>query len=97
MSFTWGVGVNVLLCPTSANGVRIDVKCYLVNGLGCMELSVQLRGSFNLYAHFGKITSLGLVFMIVHRRCTGSLAPNIIRRDTMNKLCSDMDWIPVRV
>ena len=46
---------------------------------------------------FGKITSSGLVFMIVHRRCTGSLAPNILRRGTTNKFCSDVDGVPVRL
>ena len=27
------VGVNDLLCPTSANCVRVDVICYLINVL----------------------------------------------------------------
>ena len=35
--------------------------------------------------------------MIVHRRWTGSLVPNILGRGTMNEFCSDMDWVPVRL
>ena len=44
---------------------------------------------------FDKITSTGVVFMIVHRRCTGSLVSNILRRGAMNKFYPDVDWVPL--
>ena len=33
VSFKCGVGVSVLLCPSSTNGVGVDDMCYLVNGV----------------------------------------------------------------
>ena len=35
--------------------------------------------------------------MIVNRRWPGSLAPNILRRGTINNFFSDMDRVPVRL
>ena len=52
----------------------------LIDG-GCKELSVQLSGFILLTCQFfGKITSSGLALMIVHRRCTGSFVPNILKK-----------------
>ena len=59
---------------------------------------MQMRGVISPICHFlGKIMSLGLVFKIVHRRCTGNLVLNILRRDTVNKYCFDEDWVPVKL
>ena len=46
---------------------------------------------------FGKMTSSGLAFMIVHRKCTGSFVPNILRSGTTNRFCSDMDGVPMKL
>ena len=35
--------------------------------------------------------------MTVHTWCTGNFVPKILRRGTMNKFCSDEDWIPVKL
>ena len=32
----WAV---VQLCPTSTNGIGVDIMCYLINGWGCTKLS----------------------------------------------------------
>ena len=43
-----GVGVNVWLCPTSTNGVSVDVVCYLINGWGLYGfISVTEESHFN--------------------------------------------------
>ena len=40
---------------------------------------------------------IGLVFMTVHRRCTGNFVPKILRRDTMDKFCSNEELVPVKL
>ena len=98
VSFTCDEWAVVMLCPTSTNSVRVDVSCYLVNGLEVYQvISIITGGHFTYMTTFGKIASLGLIFMTVHRRCTGSFTPNILSRGTTNKFCSDVDGVPVRL
>ena len=65
--------------------------------VGCGIISVT-KGVISPMCHFfGKIRSSGLVFMTAHRRFTGYLVPKILRGGTMNKFCSDAEWIPVKL
>ena len=46
---------------------------------------------------FGKITSMGLVFMTVNRKCTGNFVQKILRRGSMDKFCSNEDCVLVQL
>ena len=35
--------------------------------------------------------------MTVHRRCKDNVLPKDLRRATMNKFCSNEDWVPVKL
>ena len=50
--FTCGVGVNVLLCPTSANDVGVDVMHDLVNGCGACGVISATEGVISPICQF---------------------------------------------
>ena len=65
--------------------------------VGCMELSLQLRGLFIYMPLCWQDNVIGDGIYDCAHRCTGNLAPNISRRDKMKKFCSDEDTVPVNL
>ena len=60
-------------------------------------ITITEEGHFTYMLICDKITSSELVFMIGHRRYIGSFAPNILRRGTRKRFCSDVDGVPMEL
>ena len=78
---------TVLMCPTSANGVRVDVLSYLINGVYAVISATE--GCHLTYMPV--FCQDNIIEVGIDRRVTGNFVPNILRRGTMNKFCSDED------